>query len=147
MNRRITLQEVWIIFQTSILLYVISAPLKLMGLRRTRYILSRLSRSRGVYSTESGSQVASKVASLVDLACRHHRLGSNCLRRSLVLWYLLKLRGIKSDMRFGTRHENGRFFAHAWVELDEHVLNDAQDISDQFIPFDGSIQIGLCIDN
>lgn len=57
-------------------------------------------------------------------AARHLPIATNCLDRSLTLWWLLRRRGIAADLRIGGRKENGLFEAHAWIELGEVVLDD-----------------------
>ena len=42
-----------------------------------------------------------------------------------MLWWLLRRRGIAAELRIGARKEFERFEAHAWVEVDSAVLNDA----------------------
>jgi hypothetical protein len=61
-------------------------------------------------------------------------VGGNCLARSLVLWWLLKRRGIDSQIRLGVRKENAILLAHAWIELDQVVLNDRPDVDTFYEP-------------
>lgn len=73
----------------------------------------------------------------VDLAARHipfHR--PTCLSRSLVLWHLLRRRGSPAEIRIGVQTADGQFRAHAWVEWDGKVINDAPDIALRFSPID-----------
>jgi hypothetical protein len=56
-----------------------------------------------------------------------------------VLWWLLRRRGIATELRIGARKEFERFEAHAWVEVDAEVLNDASAEHQHFVPFDGPI--------
>jgi len=56
-----------------------------------------------------------------------------------VLWWLLRRRGIAAELRIGARKEFDRFEAHAWVEADSAVLNDATAEHRHFVPFDGPI--------
>lgn len=69
-------------------------------------------------------------------AARHLFLRTNCLEQSLVLWWLLQKRGFAAELRFGARKEEGRFEAHAWVELEGVVLNDTLEHHLHFAPFD-----------
>ncbi len=59
-----------------------------------------------------------------------------CLHRSLTLWWLLRRRGIVSELRIGVRLGQGRLEAHAWVERQGTALNDQADIGRDFAPFD-----------
>lgn len=40
----------------------------------------------------------------------------NCLAISVTFWYLLKRKGIKTELKFGTMKEAGKLKAHAWLE-------------------------------
>jgi hypothetical protein len=51
------------------------------------------------------------------------------LERSLVLWALLRARGVVSQLCVGARCEGGVFSAHAWVEYEGVVLNDRPDVA------------------
>lgn len=60
----------------------------------------------------------------------------NCLTRSLVLQWLLRRRGVLTDLRIGVQLSNGQLHAHAWVELAGHPLNDAPDVAERFLPLE-----------
>jgi Transglutaminase-like superfamily len=72
-------------------------------------------------------------------AARNFLFDTNCLEQSLMLWWLLRRRGIAAELRIGARKEFERFEAHAWVEVNSAVLNDASAEHQHFVPFDGSI--------
>ena len=65
-----------------------------------------------------------KTVKMVESAARRRVSNATCLRRSLVLWYLLRRQGIDSDLRLGVFRSEGEFAAHAWVEIDGTVIND-----------------------
>ena len=76
---------------------------------------------------------------MVIAALRYSLLQYTCLEESLTLWYLLRKQGIAACLRIGVRKENEKFEAHAWVEVDAAVLNDASAEHLHFTPFDGPI--------
>lgn len=57
----------------------------------------------------------------------------------MVLCWLLRTRGIPAELRVGAQKQVGRFQAHAWVECEGVILNDADDIHAHFVPFDGPV--------
>jgi hypothetical protein len=59
----------------------------------------------------------------------------NCLTRSVTIWWLLGGDGL-ATIRFGVgrKDENGLIF-HAWVEMDDVVVNDDADIAAHYAPF------------
>jgi hypothetical protein len=79
---------------------------------------------------------AIEMAEVVELAARRRLVNATCLRRSLVLWYLLRREGIDSNLRFGVRKAAAEIMGHAWVEIEGSVINDDESITKQFTPMD-----------
>ena len=71
----------------------------------------------------------------VNIAARHTPFPATCLTRSLLLGWLLRRRGVASDLRIGVRLTNGALDAHAWVECAGVPVNDQPDIAAQFASF------------
>lgn len=72
----------------------------------------------------------------VDWVSRHGLFRPTCLVRSLALVSLLERAGIRgATIRAGVRRQEGRFLAHAWVELQETVLSDPRHYVAQFEPW------------
>ena len=71
----------------------------------------------------------------VNIAARHTPFPATCLTRSLLLGWLLRRRGVASDLRIGVRLTNGVLDAHAWVECAGLPVNDQPDIAAQFASF------------
>ena len=75
---------------------------------------------------------------MVAAARRQLPLRTGCLPRTVVLWTLLRRLGIDSDLRIGVRGDtHAEFQAHAWLEWNGEVLNDAGDVARQYLPFNG----------
>ena len=77
-----------------------------------------------------------KMAAIVELAARQRVAKTTCLRRSLVLWTLMRRAGIESDLRLGVRKAKGTFSGHAWVEIEGVVINDSVDVVRQYTIID-----------
>jgi hypothetical protein len=73
---------------------------------------------------------------MVDLAARHLPWQPSCLPRSLVLWFLLRRQGVPAELRIGVRKSQQQLQAHAWVEVEGQVVNDAPDIAAEYRPFE-----------
>jgi drug/metabolite transporter (DMT)-like permease len=73
---------------------------------------------------------------LVGIAAGPGTLRASCLRRSLLLWWLLRHDGIEAVLRVGVNRDGGRLQAHAWVEYLGRPLNDVEDIARRFLPFE-----------
>jgi hypothetical protein len=121
------------------LLPLTAAGLRLIGYRRWRWFFeSRLPRpsSVGFHRAGDPSDTARRAARMVDAAAREGLRSGTCLERSLVLWWLLRRRGIPAELRIGALKNASIFEAHAWVELDGAVINDAGEVHRHYAPFD-----------
>jgi transglutaminase superfamily protein len=128
-----------LVLRAMFLLPVVATSLKTLGLRRTQSWLTRNSLGPMVPSTEQTRTNVRRAAQMVAVACRRRPLPSSCLPRTIVLWSLLRRRGIATDVRIGARsNSQGEFQAHAWLEWNGEVLNDVADVGRQYLPFNGS---------
>ena len=75
------------------------------------------------------------LAEAVNIAARHTPFRITCLSRSLLLCWLLRRRGVSSELRIGVNLSSGSLKAHAWVEYAGQPVNDRADIADEFRPF------------
>lgn len=67
-----------------------------------------------------------RVIKLSEWAARHHWAPMNCLRRCFVQRRLLARQGTVAQLRLGVRMvDDGRLQAHAWLTLDDQLLNDS----------------------
>jgi len=115
--------------------------LRLVGFTRWKSALTWLALSANATTQlrAASKQRADAIARMSAAAARNLFFATNCLEKSLVLWWLLRRRGIAAELRIGARKELERFEAHAWVELDSRVLNDAGEEHRHFVPFEGPI--------
>ncbi|MEY2400404.1 MAG: hypothetical protein QOJ08_515 [Ilumatobacteraceae bacterium] len=117
---------------------VMLAPIQLMlksrGLKRTAAILAaRSDRPLGV--ADRGT--ATSMAEAVSLVAGRKVVGALCLGRSLLLWYLLRRRGMDAELVVGAKSPvDDQWMAHAWVELDSRPVNDIADVREQYLSFD-----------
>ena len=128
-----------LVIKAMFLLPIVATSLKTVGLRRTQSWLTRNSLGPMAPPTEQTRANARRAAQMVAAACRRHPVRSGCLPRTIVLWSLLRRRGIDADVRIGVRCGNeDEFHAHAWLEWNGEVLNDAADVGSQYLPFNGT---------
>ncbi len=123
--------------QAFLLLPIVSCCLSLRGLQQTQCWLDWLTARCPIRPPTELSQLQ-HIAQIVNLAARSSIWG-NCLKRSLVLWFLLRCQGVKTTVRIGVQREHGTFCAHAWIEYEELVLNDRPDVHQQFSAFSKSL--------
>jgi hypothetical protein len=123
-------------FRLLLLLPACSAALRLGGFRRAYGAAEWLS-ARSVRRPPGGSRTPQQITDLVVHVNRHVLpYQSKCLLESLALWYLLRRCGYDATFCLGARTLLGPFEAHAWVELNGKVLNDAPNVRDVYEPFE-----------
>lgn len=76
-----------------------------------------------------------RIATLVNIAALHVPFPATCLTRSLLLGWMLRRRGVASQLRIGVRLTEGVLDAHAWVEYADIPINDRPDVSARFAAF------------
>jgi hypothetical protein len=118
------------------LLPVVATSLKTVGLRKTQSWLARNTLAPTILPTEKTRAYVRRAAQMVAVACRRHLLHSSCLSRTIVLWSLLRRRGIDTNVRIGVRGDTeAKFQSHAWLEWNGEVLNDIAEVGTQYLPF------------
>ena len=138
--RRLNPGDRSVAIETATALAATRIGLRLAGLRRCKAVLMRLMPREVLPSSKlTEITVAQKIARIQETVSRHLIWHASCLEQSLVLWWQLNRRGIAAELRIGARKEEGRFEAHAWVELGNVVLNDSDKTHLHFASFDGSI--------
>ena len=125
----------WLVVLTSLpLVPATQISLRFRGFSRTAVALARRSQRRAIPADPKDVR---EVAQAVDLVAGRAVIGARCLGRSLVLWFLLRRRGVDAELVIGANRPNaGELEAHAWVEVSGEPVNDAQDVRERFGSFD-----------
>ena len=121
--RIVTLSRVdWAVLVGSLLLLpLVSAGLRLVGLRRVLALIAAIPRPvQG--AAEDNLRGATRVASLVEVAARGVWPRPTCLAKAIVASSLLRWRGRAAQLVVGVTKARGPLEAHAWVELDGAAL-------------------------
>jgi hypothetical protein len=124
----------WRIVATStVLLPPIQIMLKSRGLKRTARALAARS-DRPLVLADRAEAV--DMAEAVSLVAGRKMVGALCLGRSLLLWFLLRRRGMDAELVVGTTSPvDSTWMAHAWVELDSQPVNDVADVREHYGSF------------
>ncbi|MGC1795068.1 MAG: lasso peptide biosynthesis B2 protein [Candidatus Acidiferrales bacterium] len=118
------------------------AGLRLIGFRRWERVLGVFAPPANAAAAAQApldQETADSIARMEAAAARNLFISTNCLEQSVVLWWLLRPRGFDAILRIGARKESDRFEAHAWVEINSQVLNDAAAEHRHFVPFERPI--------
>ena len=131
-----------VVLESAVALTATWVGLRLLGFQRWKQVLGWLSPAERLATERRESTIldaARRIARTEESAARHIFFQPNCLEQSLVLWWLLGLRSIASEIHVGGRKANDRFEAHAWVERGGEILSGAGEGHLHFVPFDGPI--------
>jgi hypothetical protein len=121
-----------------VLLALTNIGLRVLGFRRWKALLERNSERdcrRGALPTTDAMMHAERIARAVRSAALRKRPSPSCLQRSVVLWYLLRRRGLPADLCIGGRRGEAGFEAHAWVEYAGLALNNGGDTHEGYARF------------
>jgi hypothetical protein len=148
--QRLTTADRWTFIGACLLLPITAVAFRGLGFRRWQATLERWSPRCQVkrqspalprpWKAHSALEAqAYRTAWLVTVAGRLVARCNSCLSRSLVLWWLLRWRGLAGELRIGVRKHRDQLQAHAWVEYRDRVLNDRGDDGFPFVSFDRAI--------
>lgn len=136
-----SLEEWRLLLSAMSLLPIVALSLRMRGFKRTQISMRRLI-SKGTDLTEPNKaemERARIIARMVAVAAGHGAYRANCLKKSLVLWWMLARRGIKSEIVFGVQKDAVEDFnAHAWVECNGVNLSDSDEVQQKFTAFQKS---------
>lgn len=113
-----------------LLLTAVDASLRLFGLRRTVHAMRGLVGSR---QSPTRPGLITDAAHAVATAAAFYPRRALCLEQSLVLYWVLRRRGVEAQLKVGVRPFP--FTAHAWVEHNGHPINEQEDFVTQLAPF------------
>lgn len=131
--------ERWFALKCIFLLQAVSISIRWFGFNPVYSWLKR--RGQGFsLQTENKPEFADQAAyvgALVGVANRRiPSLAVSCLPESMTVWWLLRRRGIASDLRLGIRRSDDRLDGHAWVEINSRVVSGDPNVAQDFIPLD-----------
>jgi len=114
----LSLQEQWTLFLSIFLLPMVALSLKVVGFRNTRSFIKLLAGNKPESVLNEQGQMASaiQIARMVLVAANYGPYHANCLKKSLVIWWLLLRVGINTEIKIGVNKDDV-FKAHAWVEF------------------------------
>ncbi|MGA7626113.1 MAG: lasso peptide biosynthesis B2 protein [Candidatus Acidiferrales bacterium] len=139
--RRLSSFERGVVLEAAGVLLATRVVFQLAGFRRWQRALGFFTpstKTTGPARAASDGESARVIARMEAAAARNIFVRANCLEQSLVLWWLLRRRGIDAALRIGGRKESGQFEAHAWVELNGVVLGSNQEHR-HFVPFESPV--------
>ena len=87
----------------------------------------------GRFPLNHGCSEVANLTRLADIAARVTHGHGRCLIRSLLLFWLLKVRGEPAELLIGISKEAAALHSHAWIELRGRVIGDHPQIIGRFV--------------
>ena len=134
---QLTPQERHVFLLAVMLTPLVKLGLHALGWQRLMRLLERSGSSRAQHPPAPQTHdYVRRTAYIVNAAASRRLVRGTCLQRSIVLWWLLQCDGIETRLMLGSRKEQGRFQAHAWVEHEGEIINDRSEIREEFAAFE-----------
>ena len=114
-GERLVLVQAWT------LLLLMEPALRVLPFQQLRALCNHAGRKRPGTSSASVPS-ASRLAWLVEVAGRFTPVTATCLKKALVLSWLLGRQGIASTLQIGVARHGDALTAHAWLEQQGQVL-------------------------
>lgn len=125
-----SLSDWTLFFQAWVLLLGVDLALRLLPFPRVRDAAAGALRTN-----ETGKEIdARRIQRMVHTAAWNHLYPMRCLRKALVLQWLLGRRGVETHLRFGVNRDEGDLNAHAWLERDGQPVGERWEIVEHFAP-------------
>ena len=100
------------------------------GLLKTKQSLLETQDKRvSLFDGNDPKDIVRTIRRAASLSIGHH---DSCLRRSLLLWWILRQQGVDSSMRVGVASQGGELLGHAWVEIGQKPINDRSNVRDTY---------------
>jgi Transglutaminase-like superfamily len=107
---------------------------KWVALPRLMGLMARCTGNRwlGRFPVNHGGYDVAQLALLADIAARVTHGQGHCLGRSLLLFWLLRVRGEPAELLIGISKEAAALHSHAWIELKGRVIGDHSQLIRRF---------------
>jgi hypothetical protein len=129
MSARRFCRRAWLTAQALFVLVFVEVTLRTKGFNGIRTALTRMRPGAA-----DGRHAVADVCEAVDRACSLSMSSTLCLRRSVATALLLRRWGVPAELVLGVTPLAGK--GHAWVQLENRVLNDRFFHPDEYLVVD-----------
>ena len=127
---RLSYRDYVILSEAAVFAIPVELGLRWVGFDR---LVRHLGRVRGSRRPWVEAIDGERAARLVESVSRLYPFNPTCLKKSLVLFWMFRRRGIPAELRIGVRKVDGKLEAHAWIEQGGRVLFD-EDTASRYAP-------------
>ena len=136
--RALSMLEWWLMLHAMLLLPAVALSLWVVEYNKTKSIFSHFIYDISGQKEPDPTEIekACVIARMVTVASRHGPYRANCLKQSMVLWWMLARYEISSEIKFGVQKNTDESFgAHAWVECYGMNMSDTEKEQQSFLAF------------
>ena len=101
---------------------LVDLALRILPFKRLPALFQRRSLKTRAHGASAQPSVVPRLVRLVEVAGRYAPVEATCLKKALVLSWLLGRRGIATALRIGVARREGELMAHAWLEPERQVV-------------------------
>lgn len=125
------------LFYYSVFLLPIHIALRWFGFQKVYAFLASHPGKRDLFpgQAEEALEKANRCAYLVSVASQYGLIRATCLRQALLVFWLLRCKGIFTDLRIGVRREDESVIAHAWLKYGDEVISESSQVEKNFTAF------------
>lgn len=122
LDERLILAQAWGLF------LLVDLALRILPVTRLLSLSQRIALKRKGDPALTLVPSVMRLSWLVEVAGRYAPVTATCLKRALVLSWLLGRRGTQTELRIGVARQEGRIRAHAWLDYDGQVILGHQEL-------------------
>ena len=121
-------------FQTLFLLPIVSLSIRMFGFNHVyRFMLEiKPDHSHPKRTVLEENDEIIEIVYMVNRTYWRFFKGITCLPKNLVLWWLLKERGIETRLVIGVKRSTDGIIGHAWIEHNGKLINEKQKVTDEY---------------
>jgi hypothetical protein len=136
--RELAFPDKRILILSMLILPFIAALLRTLGFKKTKSLLERHVPCLSSFHApqEDDMTAIRNLARIVHIAAQHSFYKANCLKESILLWFLLRRNSIHCEIKIGIQKTStSQFNAHSWVDCGGLPLIDSEDTINRFSVF------------
>lgn len=122
--RQLPSPERGLVLRLALLLPMVDLSLRMSGFQRSKARMARLIGPQPPIVADAAAMVqAQRLADLARSVGANSPWRTTCLRQALVVWWLLRRKGLPAELKIGVLRKSTPLQAHAWVELGGQALD------------------------
>ena len=125
----LSIHERFLLLISALLLPAIGLMLHLFGFKQTKKILGICiyPGNKSSMPIEEQLNTGRQIARVVTIAANHGFYSANCLKKSLLISWLLRWKGIITELKIAATRDGIYMRGHAWIVLDGYALTSSCD--------------------